>query len=711
MANIARLGVLLGLDSAEFSKGIEAAKKKLQEVSTSMVTYSKVGAAALAAMSVKALAFADDISDIAAASDMTIDSIIKLSDALENNGGKADNAGKMLSSFISFVDNAASGSDAAQKSFQKAGISLNDLAKLSTQDLFQKTVDSVAKIEDPLTRSAKAMEIFGKAAKGVEFTGLAEGMNETTKATQAQADAIKQLGDVHDLLAQHARESTLVLAVELGPTLKTTLDYIKSLSSETNTFGQVFNVIFRGIAFAAGTVAFAIKTVVEELKTLGKQAIALMNFDWAKIAQLQREQNKMTAADFAKYTDFSKKMLFGDDEKKESEPTKRTAAIGRTITPSSQTEAIAEARKRLQAEIALLGQKMKIEKDIFDLDMLALKIGDEAVAQGKATLKYIEDIEKIKKDATEERAKKDAQVDLINQKEKDAIKLRTQELGYELTLMQEKQNKKDAAADREIANLREIGELQLELTKLDDPFLMLSDFEKSVMQEKINYQITMKDLVNQLAEAEENADEKKKKRIEDQMNLEQKQHDQRMKNMDAQNKLQQVDVFGKSLATMGQYSRAAFSMWKAFQVSKTIIDTISGARAAFTAFAGIPIIGPALGTAAAAAAVAAGMAQVAMIRSQSFQGRAKGGDVAGGTPYIVGEKGPELIIPGKSGTVVPNHTLMEAVGGKQNTVVNNYTINAIDTKSFDDRLLASANTIWAANLYANKSIASGRGRA
>jgi hypothetical protein len=45
--------------------------------------------------------------------------------------------------------------------------------------------------------------------------------------------------------------------------------------------------------------------------------------------------------------------------------------------------------------------------------------------------------------------------------------------------------------------------------------------------------------------------------------------------------------------------------------------------------------------------------------------KAKGGPVSGGSPYIVGEKGPELFVPNSSGNIVPNH----AMGGA-NVVVN-----------------------------------------
>jgi len=54
-------------------------------------------------------------------------------------------------------------------------------------------------------------------------------------------------------------------------------------------------------------------------------------------------------------------------------------------------------------------------------------------------------------------------------------------------------------------------------------------------------------------------------------------------------------------------------------------------------------------------------------------GKATGGSVAGGTTYLVGEKGPELFTPSGSGTIIPNG----ALGGASNVI--NITVNgAID---------------------------------
>ena len=53
-----------------------------------------------------------------------------------------------------------------------------------------------------------------------------------------------------------------------------------------------------------------------------------------------------------------------------------------------------------------------------------------------------------------------------------------------------------------------------------------------------------------------------------------------------------------------------------------------------------------------------------------FGMRAMGGPVTGGQPYMVGERGPEIIVPSRNGSVVPNNQL----GGGGVTVVQNINI-------------------------------------
>jgi phage-related minor tail protein len=51
-----------------------------------------------------------------------------------------------------------------------------------------------------------------------------------------------------------------------------------------------------------------------------------------------------------------------------------------------------------------------------------------------------------------------------------------------------------------------------------------------------------------------------------------------------------------------------------------------------------------------------------------FTGKAVGGPVRGGNPYLVGEKGPELFVPGASGSIVRNQDLGN--GGGSEIVIN-----------------------------------------
>jgi hypothetical protein len=65
-------------------------------------------------------------------------------------------------------------------------------------------------------------------------------------------------------------------------------------------------------------------------------------------------------------------------------------------------------------------------------------------------------------------------------------------------------------------------------------------------------------------------------------------------------------------------------------------------------------------------------------------GKATGGPVTAGNPYIVGEQGPELFIPGRTGSIVPNNTMgaeAAATGNGQGPLVVNFTIQAVDTQS------------------------------
>ncbi len=76
-----------------------------------------------------------------------------------------------------------------------------------------------------------------------------------------------------------------------------------------------------------------------------------------------------------------------------------------------------------------------------------------------------------------------------------------------------------------------------------------------------------------------------------------------------------VDGMANNLSALKGFGAAGLAAWKAFATAQALMNTYSSAVAAYNAMAGIPFIGPALGVAAAAAAIAAGLANVSQIQS------------------------------------------------------------------------------------------------
>jgi len=82
-------------------------------------------------------------------------------------------------------------------------------------------------------------------------------------------------------------------------------------------------------------------------------------------------------------------------------------------------------------------------------------------------------------------------------------------------------------------------------------------------------------------------------------------------------------------------------------LAKQIAAMIIKAAILAAIFAMIPGMG-------VAQAAAGGATDFLGLLTGGLTGKASGGGVAGGTPYMVGEQGPELFMPGQSGTIIPN---------------------------------------------------------
>lgn len=188
----------------------------------------------------------------------------------------------------------------------------------------------------------------------------------------------------------------------------------------------------------------------------------------------------------------------------------------------------------------------------------------------------------------------------------------------------------------------------------------------------------------------------------------------------------------------GMEERKAFEKEKQMKIAQTYISTAQGAISAYTSLAMIPIVGPALGAAAAAAVISMGMKQVEMIKSTTFAGGggagsppskisvgsrqstvdlAKGENAGGELAYargeqgtgtgmtnfkpafagykhraaggfVVGEQGPEVFMPDVPGEIIPSGK--GAGAGPANV---NFSISAVDSAGVEDLLMNQRGNI------------------
>ena len=676
--NIARLGVVLGLDSAEFNRGLDAAGKKLEKFGEAAEKFGKMGAVALVAASAAAIKYADDLADVAEANEVAIGTVLQLSNALANSGGKADNAGKMLSAFAKFIDDAAGGSEQAQKTAKELGVSLQDLGKLSQEELLNKLVANLAKVEDPITRNAKAMEIFSKAAKGVDMVGFAEKIAEANPLIQEQEKAIKAAADTYDLLAQTSRDVMIVLATELGPILKATVDYMKTLGDYGISLSSIFKVVFQTVTVLGSEVFFFFKAIFDEIahtytnaKTLitkGVDAAIAENARYNASVKAQRDN-----LDFYQAQVMGVSMgRSGVDERRTDNKIAGAGGGGRPVTDAAEKE-----RKRLADAAAKEAKRLADEAErarlklINDLNREAQKYAKTLFdIEGQQVAAYTSEAKRIEKE----------QRGLEIKNELLAIDQRTKELRSE-----------DAQLIRDLY-LAEQKRLEI-IEEINRNNLLDADAKKIL----IDRENALADATERYLRAQNQAVKAQREGTFGEGFMKEGAKFFRDMPTELENGAKAFQsVMGNMESALDNFVRTGKLSFKS--LARSIIQDLIAMQLKASSNAIFRTLLSSFGF----------MNDKGGMEVSGSLGFADGGNPPVGKASIVGERGPELFVPRTAGTIIPNH----ALGGMGGTtmVTNNY-INAIDTKSFEERLYGSSNAIWAANQYANKSLAVNRGRA
>lgn len=657
MAMLARLGVVLGLDSAEFTKGIEQAQKNLNKVAEQIPKMAAVGAAAFTAMTYKAMEFADQISDTAKANEVATQTILALAEGLAQNGGEAENAGKMMSSFTAKIDDAAQGSKDAQEAFARVGVSLKDLGSKDITQLFDQTISKLASMDDPISRNAAAMTLFGKAAKGVDFKGLAEGTAEARHEFQEYARAVDQAAELHDKLDAKSTKTILIFTRDFLPTLDALFDSLNKQGSAFETMSHIGSETFKGLVYGVRLLVSEVQVAIKAYELFGDSIRSAVkgsfnfgeNFDKLKQYYASiREGDK----------EFAKKIMNPES------PTGKSGGsnfAGRTVTPYVDKAAASKSQKEAEAVKVAAQLSVEYEKHSqFTLDQLKRKaeliyltekerqVEEAVLAIRDDSRKQIEDIDKKRTEAaihgqTAMVAEYDKQKQLIAERSKYFEEATRQEI----LLQQEAQNSFEFGwnmafkrFNEDAQNYATLGQSYFEsmsnsMLRGIDQFvatgkLSFKDFTASVLQDLLRIALRM----------------------------------QAMKLMSTA-----FSFFG------GMFGSAAGSTTNYLTGGATYGGSTLGAS-----YTG----------------------------GRAF---ADGGEPPVGVPSLVGERGAELFVPRTAGTIIPNNQLSSVLGSGTTINYNAPYINnmsAIDTQSGVQFLAKNKMTIWGLNQSANRSIPAGR---
>lgn len=238
MAALGELVVSLSANTAKFNEGLNKANYQAQKTFSGMkaniaTVGSALGATFTATVFLEflkgAVQAADAINDVAKANEVAVSSVLRLSQALSLNGGEADSAGRLFSTLTNKIDEAAGGSENAQKAFAKIGVSLDDLAALDSQQLFEKTIQGLSKLEDPLKRNALASDLLGKAVRGVDIQGLADDYSSSQGQFGDAEQAFNDIGAALDKLDKFTTNVSTSLATTFAPALSGTVSVVDDL--------------------------------------------------------------------------------------------------------------------------------------------------------------------------------------------------------------------------------------------------------------------------------------------------------------------------------------------------------------------------------------------------------------------------------------------------------------------------------------------------
>lgn len=666
MSLIARLGVILGLNSSEFIKGIDQATQKTKEFEYNQrkqlrlaekatadlmanISRGAVGLAAFGYALGNAFSKADEISDTAKAFDLTVESLLAAKSALQASGGEAENFTTMLSKLASAQEGAQEGAEGMRDAFKKLGISGKDVDSLNLEDMFKRVAFELSKVEDTTKRTALAQDLLGKAAKGVDWKTFAD--EYTRVADPGLAKAIEDNAQAWGNIEKAMKNISMLVQTMVQP-----------FAILVNHAFDLVNV-WKHVSEGGGTeIDFG-----AAMGGMPGEESAIVGSYYAPPKSKKIEPLKIATPSAGSYKKKTSSEISAADKeaekrKKEAEKAKEqeqdfqemlAKAYDRQAKFNAQLKEMTEIQKANQD---LMANEFNNQKELLQLEGERYKISENEYNTRRLNIEQAQRLKDI-----EQRAKEAKIVALAEFEKADSAE----------------QVRAKAIYDKKV----EYIDANLENQRIY--FQKLSEMEDANLQKSIERQHSWSagwdEALKQYTEAAARASDRGAAAFQSVVsNME-----TALRKFVDTGKFSFSELAGsiiKDLMYMEMRAQASalFSMmWSSFKSSFMPQSGSAGS-----------ILGDLFG---------GGVGK-----------KAAGGYV--NSPTIVGENGAELFIPQTSGTVIPNGSWqqMAAAGSGNNgiTVNGNYIANmsAIDTQSATQFLAANKNAIWASYQSANRSV-------
>lgn len=705
--------------ATKLQKTADDTGKALDKLGQRADTVAKVTGGAFALLIASAVRYADQISDVADATGMSVGFVGALSDALGEAGGKFDDVGKVVTTFYQNLDELGNLNVKTAKAFEQLGITFDDLATKTPTEIFSRALTLLAQMDEGAQRTALGIQIFGKAFREVDPKKLKEALD--SKDINKLAVELQNAGDAADSVAYNFRMLQKAALDMLSPIIGETKNMRLNLEQAKTLLyglGTVFAVAF-GTKTILNVIALTkeIKTLVTFLSrnpvVLGLTALAagvglvadkLGAFD--KLKGMGKDVGKVDTSDaeaegaIAKQMAEAKKEAADQQQRSNNLLAKQNGyaleyqriingTVGQLDEQAKRTKLIADIDKETKNKIAEIDKQINEEraKGIVSNELLIAQLEKQKslVTKQADQMKILKQVELTNLEA------QIARKDYINQ-QNELLKLQMDNAMELLRADQMRQVIAGEISEQDMSRTLEVAKIQIESAKRVAD--LRRDLENATSQLEKNRIMESISLENQRAQA---AIDAKNREITEKTALEQSYN---------AGVIRGLEQIAEQFKPINMAQKAVNDTWGT--ISNSVDTFVNTGKFKFSDFARsiVADLAKMIAKALIFRAISGFLGSVGI----PLPGLAEGGPAEKGKPYMVGERGPELFVPKSAGTVIPNDKLAAAPmsAPQQQPVVNNYNynnnINAVDAKSVATLFYENRKALFGATNQARREL-------